>query len=73
MKIDNQQRSNNLPYVGKVIKEQDQMIIIEKYNKGFSLVRLSEEYYYNIGTIRNFLKTCGIKIRSVKESVSFLI
>ena len=73
MQIDNQQRSNNLPYIGKVIKNQDQLIIIEKYNNGDSLAKLNKEYSYNIGTIRNFLKTCNVKVRNVKESVKFSI
>lgn len=68
MKIDNQQRNNNLIYKGKIKKELH-LQIIKEYIKGDSLVILGNKYGYNISTIRYFLIKNKIEIRSVKESV----
>ena len=45
------------------------MKIINKYCSGESLMQLSNQYGYNIASIRYFLLKNGVEIRSVKESV----
>lgn len=67
--MDNQQQNCNLRYNGKVIKREHLQELYNKYINGSSLSELSNTYGYNIGTIRNFLKTNGVEIRNVKESV----
>lgn len=58
-----------IQYTGKVIRQEDALAIIEKYSKGDSLMKLSNEFTYNIATIRYFLRKNGVKTRTVKESV----
>ena len=66
----NQNLTNNeLLYSGTVIKKEHLKLIYDKYINGNSLIELSNEFNYNIGTIRNFLKRNQVHIRNVKESV----
>ncbi len=67
--MDNQQQNCNLTYNGNVISKDHLEIIYNMYISGSSLSEISKTYKYNIGTIRNFLKTNKVKIRTVKESV----
>lgn len=68
MQIDNQQRSNKTIYNGK-IKSEELTNIIKEYQEGQSLIKLSQNYNYNIATIRYALIKNDIIIRNVKESV----
>ena len=65
----NQQQNRNLKFTGKIIKSEHQLKIINKYCSGESLMQLSNQYGYNIASIRYFLLKNGVEIRSVKESV----
>lgn len=67
--MDNQQQNRKLKFTGKTIKSDDYYEIIHKYEAGESLMQLSNQYGYNIATIRYFLIKNDITIRNVKESV----
>lgn len=65
----NQQQNRNLKFTGKTIKSEHYFEIIDKYCSGESLMQLSNQYGYNIASIRYFLIKNDIKTRTVKESV----
>ncbi len=67
--FNNQHQDIKIIYYGSVIKPDHARILIFKYTNGTSLMKLSNEYGYNIATIRYFLKKNGIYTRTVKESV----
>ena len=71
--MDNQQQNSNLLYYGSVIDPKLASTIIDKYKNGISLMQLSQEYGYNIATIRYFLIRNNVTIRNVKQSMAKFI